>query len=55
MVLYILTSYWVLGIVYLDQLSGACHTHMSYQDNTTIVHSSQYLKPVVQILHEGHF
>ena len=24
MVLYILTGYWVLGIVYVDQLSGAC-------------------------------
>ena len=32
MVLYILTSYRVLGIVYLDQLKGACHTHISYHD-----------------------
>ena len=27
MVLYILTGYQVLGIVYLDQLTGARHTH----------------------------
>ena len=27
MVLYILTGYWVLGIVCLDQLTGAHHTH----------------------------
>ena len=27
MVLYILTGYWELGILYLDQLTGACHTH----------------------------
>ena len=32
MVLYILTGYQVLGIVYLDQLSGARHTHISYHD-----------------------
>ena len=32
MVLYILTSYQVLGIVYLDQLSGALRTHISYHD-----------------------
>ena len=29
---YILTGYWVLGIVYLDQLSGARHTHISYHN-----------------------
>ena len=34
MVLYILTSYRVLSIVYLDQLKGACHTHISYHDNS---------------------
>ena len=28
MVLYILTGYRVLGIVYLDQLKGASHTHI---------------------------
>ena len=33
MVLYILTGYQVLGIVYLDQLSGAHHTQISYHDN----------------------
>ena len=33
MVLYILTGYHVLGIVYLDQLSGAHHTHIFYHDN----------------------
>ena len=33
MVLYISTSYRVLGIVYLDQLKGAHHTHISYHDN----------------------
>ena len=27
MVLYILTGYHVLGIVYLDHLTGICHTH----------------------------
>ena len=32
MVLYILIGYWVLGIVYLNQLSGARHTHISYYD-----------------------
>ena len=32
MVLYILTGYWVLSIVYLNQLSGACHVHISYYD-----------------------
>ena len=32
MVLYILNGYWVLGIVYLDQLKGAGHTHISYHD-----------------------
>ena len=29
MVLYFSTGYRVLGIVYLDQLKGACHTHIS--------------------------
>ena len=33
MVLYILTGYRVLGIVCLDQLYGACHTHISYHDS----------------------
>ena len=33
MVWYILTGYWVLIIVYLDQLKGAHHTHISYHDN----------------------
>ena len=28
----ILTSYRVLGIVYLDQLSGSCQSHISYHD-----------------------
>ena len=32
MVLYILTGYQVLGIVYLNQLLGARHTHISYHD-----------------------
>ena len=31
--MYIVTGYQVLGIVYFDQLSGARHTHISYQDN----------------------
>ena len=35
MMLYIMTSYRVLSIVYLDQLSGACHTHISYHDKPT--------------------
>ena len=26
------TGYWVLVIVYLDQLLGARHTHISYHD-----------------------
>ena len=30
--LYILTGYQVLGIVYHNQLSGAHHTHTSNQD-----------------------
>ena len=34
MVLNILTGYQVLGIVYLDQLSCARHTHISYHDNS---------------------
>ena len=33
MELYILTGYWVLGIVYLDQLLAARKTHISYHDN----------------------
>ena len=33
MVLYISTGYLMLGIVYLDQLKGAHHTHISYHDN----------------------
>ena len=32
MVLHILTGYWVLGIVYLDQLKGARHSHISNHD-----------------------
>ena len=32
MVLCILFGYWVLGVVYLDQLSGARHVHISYHD-----------------------
>ena len=28
MVMYISTGYWVLGILYLDQLKGARHTHI---------------------------
>ena len=32
MVLYILTGYQVLGIAYLNQLSGAHHTHISYHN-----------------------
>ena len=32
MVLYISTDYQVLGIVYLDQLKGACHTNISYHN-----------------------
>ena len=35
MLLYIWTSYRVLGIVYLNQLKGARHTHISYHDSTT--------------------
>ena len=31
-----LTRYRVLGIVYLNQLSGARHTHISYHDNAYI-------------------
>ena len=32
MVLYILISYQVLGIVYLDELLGACHPRISYHN-----------------------
>ena len=35
--LYVLTSYRVLGIIYLDQLLGACHTHISYHNNGPLV------------------
>ena len=31
--LYISASYQVLSIVYLDQLKGARHAHVSYHDN----------------------
>ena len=34
--LYILTGYQVLGIVYLDQISGARHIHISYHDTLGI-------------------
>ena len=40
MVLYISTGYWGLGIVYLDQLNGACHTHISYHDILILLRSS---------------
>ena len=40
MVLYILTSYQVLGILYLDQLLGARHTHISYHNISNILYSS---------------
>ena len=33
MVLYISTDYRVLGIVCLNQLKGARHTHISYHDS----------------------
>ena len=33
MVLYMSTGYWVLSIVYLDQLKGARHTHISYHNS----------------------
>ena len=32
MVLYILTGYRALSIVYLNQLSGGSHTQISYHD-----------------------
>ena len=32
MVLYLSTGYRLLGVVYLDQLQGARHTHTSYHD-----------------------
>ena len=35
-VLFILTGYRVLGIVYLDQLSDASHTHISYQKGPSL-------------------
>ena len=37
MVLYILTSYQVLGIVYLDQLLGAHCSHIYYHDTMGVV------------------
>ena len=33
MVFYLLTGYRLLGIVNLDQLQGAYHTHTSYHNN----------------------
>ena len=44
MVLYILTGYRVLGIICLNQLSGARHTHISYhdKDNFEAISVSQY-------------
>ena len=45
MVLYILTSYWVLGIVSLDQLSGARHAHI-YNHDTCTNNAFQRLYPV---------
>ena len=46
MVLYILTSYRMLGIVDLDQLYGACHTHLSFHDgskkNETMLFETYY-------------
>ena len=43
MVLYILTGYRVLGIVYLYQLSGACHTHISYHNKYTRITGLDYI------------
>ena len=43
MVLYILTGYQVLSIVYLDQLSGARHTHISYHDNNVTCYDQPVL------------
>ena len=40
MVLYILTVYWVLGIVYLDQLYGAHHTHISFHDKHLLIEAT---------------
>ena len=34
--LYISTGYQVLGIICLDQLKGARHTHISYHNNSNI-------------------
>ena len=46
MVLYIFTGYRVLGIVYLDQLLGACHMHISNHDIQipTVLYSKNYSK-----------
>ena len=41
--LYILTGYWLLSIVYLDQLSCARHTNISY-------HEIIFLGPYVRIV-----
>ena len=46
MLLYILTGYRVLGIVYLDQLSGARYTHISYHDDCSRVRA---LFPCIEI------
>ena len=43
MVLYMLTSYWILGIVYLDQLKGARHTHIFYHDILKLIFISLFL------------
>ena len=39
MVLYILTGYQVLSIVYLDQLLGTHHAHISYKDTEILPQS----------------
>ena len=42
MVLYITTSSQVLGIVYLNQLKGAHHTHISYHNIYSLILKTKY-------------
>ena len=53
MVLYILTGYHVLGIAYLNQLTGAHHIHISYHNilatTQIMISKCRSLKQVVDI------
>ena len=53
MVLYILTGYRVLSIVYLKQLQGARHTHISFHDTPdTYMMTLKQLHPSIKLSRE---